>query len=141
MLKTSAATRAAYARLTSIGTPGDQLALDPGPCARHRNRERRATRHELVEGEVVAGRIAKLPKSGAPFGSWIVLESEGGPLALPATADRGWTLLERALRDQAVELGDRVRIVFVGWRESREGRRYRLVQIDVLERSRSEVAA
>ena len=132
---TSAARRAAYRRLWSLGAVGDQLALDPGPFPARSRPERRAKRYTLAEGELLRGIVAKLPTPSEPFGCWLVLAVEGRYLALPAVARRGWTLLERALVEQEVALGDSVEIVFAGWRESSAGRRYRLVRVEVLARA------
>jgi hypothetical protein len=81
------------------------------------------------------GTVAKLPSRAEPFGHWLVLDCTGHYLAIPATSKRGWTVLERTLDVQQVGLGDRARIVFVGWRASCADRAYRLVRVDVLARA------
>jgi hypothetical protein len=57
-------------------------------------------------------------------------------VALSAVARRGMTLLERALADQRVRVGDRIAVEHRGWKETADGeRRYRDVHLDVLVRA------
>jgi hypothetical protein len=121
----------------------DRLArgIRSGPLAAGSRPERRAKRYGLIEGETLSGTVAKLPTPNSAYGTWLVLDCDGRCLALAATAKRGWSVLERALIEQLVGVGDRIELRFCGWRESREGRRYRLVRVAVLARARAEELA
>jgi hypothetical protein len=90
-------------------------------------------RRELVEGEQLTGVVLKLPSPGTVDGNRLVLSTADGVASIPATARRGWTVLERQLA--VVHVGDVVAVHFVGWREKSDGIRYRLVRVHVHLRS------
>jgi hypothetical protein len=86
--------------------------------------------HELEVGETVRGEVLRLPTPAGYHGTRLFLDTEDGTLALPATASRGHTLLERALAAKRIAVGDYVEISFVGWAETHDGeRRYRFEEI------------
>ena len=87
-------------------------------------------KYEPAEGERLTGRIVRLPHAGAHHGTRLLLRlNTGDVVGIPATAKRGWTVLERSLA--GVQVGDTVEISFLGWRETADGdRRYRNVRVD-----------
>jgi hypothetical protein len=86
--------------------------------------------HELAEGEWLEGVVVRKPTPGAFNGTRLFLDTDGGVLAIPATASRGHTVLERELA--AVKVGDRIRITYRGYRVTRDGERtYRDYRVEV----------
>lgn len=109
---------------------------EPAPTAppRRESATRYARRYELIEGEVVAGRVERLPGAGVPYGNRLFLErSAGDILALAATAKTGHAVLERELTRQEVRVNDRVAILYTGKVRTVDGERtYRDYQLEVL---------
>jgi hypothetical protein len=89
----------------------------------------RPIRRELREGERLTGVVLALPTPGAFDGNRLVLKLSNGCVSVPATARRGWTVLERELAKARV--GDTIIVHFVGWRERGDGGRYRLVRVKI----------
>jgi hypothetical protein len=87
-------------------------------------------RRALQDGERIEGVVSKLPEPGSPNGNYLHLVTHDTHVPIPATAKLGWTVLHRKLERQAVHVGDRITIVFVGWRERTDGLSYRLVLIE-----------
>jgi hypothetical protein len=91
---------------------------------------------DLREGDRLEGCVVRLPKRAAPAGTRLFLRSGNEVVAFSATANRGWTVLERALADQRVRVGDKIAVEFRGWKETTDGeRRYRDVRLEVLGRA------
>ena len=93
---------------------------------------------DLAEGETIAGRVVQLPAKGAHSGTRLFLRRDDGTIVcIAATARRGWSVLEKALVDDAVCEGDKVQVTFDGWRRTRDKERvYRSVHLMILERAR-----
>ena len=90
----------------------------------------------LSEDETLAGVGERLPRAGAPGGTFLVVGTEDGLVGVHATATSGATVLERLLRDAGVALGDFVSIVYEGKRRQRDGRRrYRSYTLEILRRA------
>jgi len=107
-----------------------------------RTPERRARRYELIPGEIISGRVVRLPAAGVYHGNRLFVETAGGYLAVPATAKAGWTLLERALAQQQVDVGDVISITYAGMRPTIDDERtYRDVRLEIVARAESEAAA
>jgi hypothetical protein len=88
---------------------------------------------ELREGERVVGAVVRLPRGGTFNGGSVFLEVDGEVIALPASAKKGHTVLERRL--SIARPGDEVEITFEGWRATADGeRRYRHYGLRVLRR-------
>ena len=101
-----------------------------------RTPERRARRYELIPGEIISGRVVRLPAAGVYHGNRLFVETAGGYLAVPATAKAGWTLLERALAQQQIS------ITYAGMRPTIDDERtYRDVRLEIVARAESEAAA
>jgi hypothetical protein len=90
---------------------------------------------ELREGERIVGAVVRLPRGGTFNGGSVFLELDGGEVvALPASAKKGHTVLERRL--SIARAGDAVEITFEGWRATADGeRRYRSYGLRILSRS------
>ena len=91
-----------------------------------------ALKRDLLEGEHLAGVVRKVPVAGEFHGNRLIIETDNGTVvSLPATAKKGWTVLERELDD--VKVGDRIDVHFVCWRARRDGNgRYRVVHVERL---------
>jgi hypothetical protein len=90
--------------------------------------------HDLAEGERVRGKVLRIPTPFAFMGTRLFLETADGVLALPATAKRGHTLLDRAIQTKDIQPGDHVEVEFYGWSETQNGeRRYRHEEIHRIE--------
>lgn len=113
----------------------DQLELGAHKPRVAWQRGRDFARYELVEGEVVSGRVVRLPAPGEHQGNRLFLRrADGVLLAIPATASKGHAVLNRAL--EGVSKGDEIQIRFLGWRDTLNGeRRYRLHEVIRGERS------
>jgi hypothetical protein len=86
---------------------------------------------DLVEGETFTGRVLRLPVPGAFHGSRLFVVNPDEVIGLRATSKSGFSVLERELTH--VDVGDKVEIVFHGWRTTRDGeRRYRHYEVRVL---------
>jgi hypothetical protein len=91
---------------------------------------------DLAEGDRIEGRVVRLPERGVPAGTRLFVRRGEEVVAFPAVARRGWTVLEKALADQRVRVGDEVGITFRGWRQTADGeRRYRYATLEVLGRA------
>jgi hypothetical protein len=89
---------------------------------------------DLAEGQNIEGVVVQLPAHGTPYGTRMFLRTDAGEVvSIAATAKRGWSVLERALRSEQVRVGDRVAVEFRGWRVTADQeRRYRDVRVIVL---------
>jgi len=84
------------------------MSFDSSPVDRWR-------KVELREGESITGTVVRLPQHGAFHGTSVFLELDDGEVvALPASASKGHTVLERLRGD--VRVGDRVAITYHGRR-------------------------
>ena len=80
--------------------------------------------HELLEGERIEGQVVRLPAPGVFNGNKLFLRQPSGEvIAIPATADRGHTVLERRLHDLAISPGDWISIRYAGKRSTADGER------------------
>ena len=80
--------------------------------------------HELLEGERIEGQVVRLPAPGVFNGNKLFLRQPSGEvIAIPATADRGHTVLERSLHDLAISPGDWISIRYAGKRSTADGER------------------
>ena len=96
---------------------------------------RAATRLELAEGDTLVGNVVALPARGAHSENRMFLETLDRVVSIPASGRVGWVVLERELQDHSVQVGDRVRVTFKGWRRSNmTGNPYRWATVDVLRR-------
>ena len=89
-------------------------------------------RVELRDGEALVGTVVRMPRDGAFSGGSVFLERDDGEVvAIPATAKKGHTVLERLLRE--VSVGDEVDITYRGRRPTEDGEReYRSYSLRVL---------
>jgi hypothetical protein len=75
--------------------------------------------------------VQRLPTPRARLGTRLFIGTPGGVLAIPATAKRGHTVLERELK--TVKVGDHIAVTFHGFRVTRDGERtYRDYELEVL---------
>jgi hypothetical protein len=88
-----------------------------------------SARRELAEGERMTGVVPKLPSPGMVDGNRLALRTADGVVSIPATARRGWSVLERELA--GVQVGDLITVRFVAWRATIDGVRYRLARVEV----------
>jgi hypothetical protein len=93
------------------------------PAARYR---------ELSDGEVISGEVVRLPMWAAVGGTRLFLRTATETVAIPATGKRGQTVLERELAEKRVRVGDHITIVYLGKRQTLNGKRiYRLYTVSV----------
>jgi hypothetical protein len=89
--------------------------------------------HELIAGERVRGTVRRLPRPGTKIGNYLLLDTDDGVIAIPATAKRGHTVLERLLTEEEIAVGDRIAVSFHGKRRTRDGQReYRHYELERL---------
>jgi hypothetical protein len=90
---------------------------------------------DLGEGQALEGTVVRMPTRGAPAGTRLFIRPDGGDtVSIAATAKRGWSVLERALKSERVRVGDRILVEFRGWRQTLDQeRRYRDVKVMVLD--------
>jgi hypothetical protein len=93
---------------------------------------RRAPRYQLVEGEVLAGTVRRMPQPDTPFGHWLVIDRpRAGAVAIQASAKSGHSVLERELARLEVRAGDEIRVTYAGVRATRDGlRSYRAYHVE-----------
>lgn len=90
---------------------------------------------DLAEGQSVTGTVVRLPARGIPSGTRLFIRTDSDVVSIAAAAKRGWSVFERELKRQNVQAGDRIKVTFVGWRQTtNEERRYRNVDVTVLNR-------
>jgi hypothetical protein len=97
-----------------------------------------ARHHDLRPGETLVGTVLRLPEHGGFRGNSVILRLDSGEtIAIPATSKRGALTIERALERLGISSGDRIKITFVGWRESRStGHAYRDIRVERIEGTR-----
>jgi len=85
-----------------------------------------------IEGEVIDGTVLRLPSRHTFNGSRLfVRRDDNSTIGFPATAKTGHTLLERALREQQVHVGDHIVVRYFGKRTTADGERsYRFYRVD-----------
>lgn len=76
-------------------------------------------RRERVEGKRLTGVVLRLPSRGEIDGNRLALGTADGVVSIPATARRGWSVLERDLA--SVQIGGLTTVFFVAWRRQAEG--------------------
>lgn len=90
---------------------------------------------DLAQGQSVYGEVVRLPAHGVPSGTRLFIRTDSGEVvSIAAAAKRGWSVLERALKCQNVQVGDRINVTYFGWRQTADGdRRYRNVGVIVVD--------
>ncbi|PZS12460.1 MAG: hypothetical protein DLM64_04860 [Solirubrobacterales bacterium] len=101
------------------------------PAAGERPQATGIRRYELIEGEIVTGRVERLPAAG--IDQLFLERSAGDVLVLAAAARTGHAVLERELARHQVRVGHRVAIIYTGKVRTVDGARtYRDYQLEVL---------
>ena len=76
--------------------------------------------------------MLRLSARGAHHGHRLFPEATGAVVGIPATADRGHTVLERRLLELAVAVGDQISSRYLGKRTTANGEcSYRLYEVEV----------
>jgi len=87
---------------------------------------------ELIAGERVEGIVLRLPIWNAESGTRLFLATVRGTVSIPATANKGHSVLARLLDDERVAVGDRVAVTYMGKRPTADGEReYRHYRLEV----------
>jgi hypothetical protein len=88
--------------------------------------------YELIEGDVVSGTVIRLPMACAHAGTRLFLRTDTEVIAIPATAGKGHTVLQKLLEERQVAVGDHLAINHRGKRSTLDGlRQYCHYEIEV----------